>query len=81
MHRIYLKTLPYFFNNHADTPFIGNIRVRLEELVGEIYDVSSDNRQNALFTDISNIKTYSQYNLVKVFNLTSKALIQDVLSV
>ena len=49
MHRMYLKTLPYFFNNHADTHFIGNISVRVEELVCDIYDVSSDNRQNALF--------------------------------
>lgn len=56
MHRIYLKTLPYFFNNHADTPFISNISVRVEKLVSDIYDVSSDSRQNALFTDISNTK-------------------------
>lgn len=53
---MYLKILPYFFNNYADTNFIGNISVRVEKLVSDIYDVSSDSRQNALFTDISNTK-------------------------
>jgi len=53
---MYLKILPYFFNNYADTNFISNISVRVEKLVSDIYDVSSDSRQNALFTDISNTK-------------------------
>ena len=56
MLRMYLKILPYFFNNYADTNFISNISVRVEKLVSDIYDVSSDSRQNALFTDISNTK-------------------------
>ncbi|ORF01159.1 hypothetical protein BGI05_07040 [Snodgrassella alvi] len=56
MLRMYLKILLYFFNNYADTNFISNISVRVEKLVSDIYDVSSDSRQNALFTDISNTK-------------------------